>query len=88
MGTVSLAAVHRIADPPVPVLVDDNGGTWPGQVLGWRGDRVYVTYKSGIGLRHLTARLLCLLLRLSSKDRAVPPSLLAPAYGAAFRRTG
>jgi len=37
---------------------------------------------------HLHARLPCLLLRLSSKDRAVPPSLLAPAYGAAFRRTG
>jgi len=54
MGTVSRPAVHRIADPPVPVLVDDNGGTWPGQVLGWRGDRVYVTYMSGIGLRHLT----------------------------------
>jgi hypothetical protein len=47
-------AVHRTADPPVPVLVDDNGGTWPGQVLGWRGDRVYVTYSSGIGMKHLT----------------------------------
>jgi len=40
---VTYPADHRTADPPIPVLVDDNGGTWPGQALGWRGDRVYVT---------------------------------------------
>ncbi|GAC1570001.1 MAG: hypothetical protein NVS3B18_01720 [Candidatus Dormibacteria bacterium] len=45
---------HGSADPPIPVMVDDNGGTWPGQALGWRGERVYVTYSSGVGLRHLT----------------------------------
>lgn len=42
------------ADPPILVEVDDNGGRWPGLVLGWRGDRVYVTYSSGVGLKHLT----------------------------------
>lgn len=46
--------LHRTADPPIPVEVDDNGGIWPGHVLGWRGDRVYVTYLSGVGLKHLT----------------------------------
>lgn len=46
--------MHRTCDPAIPVEVDDNGGTWPGRVLGWRGDRVYVTYNSGIGLKHLT----------------------------------
>lgn len=44
----------RYADPPIPVLVNDNGGTWPGNVLGWRGERVYVSYYSGVGLQHLT----------------------------------
>lgn len=47
-------SVHRTADRPIPVLVDDNGGPWPGLVLGWRGDRVYVNYFSGVGLQHLT----------------------------------
>lgn len=47
-------AVHRTADPPVPVLIDDNGGTWQGLVLAWRADRVYVTYATGVGLKHLT----------------------------------
>lgn len=42
------------ADSPIAVEVDDSGRTWPGQVLGWRGDRVYVTYSSGVGLKHLT----------------------------------
>lgn len=51
---MSEPTVHRTADPPIPVDVDDHGETWPGHVLGWRGDRVYVTYSSGVGLKHLT----------------------------------
>lgn len=54
IGRVTSPAVHRVADPPVPVEVDDSGGTWPGLVLGWRGDRVYVRYSEGPGLTHLT----------------------------------
>lgn len=48
-----LDPVHRTCDPPVEVTVEDSGGTWPGHVLGWRGERVYVTYNTGIGLKHL-----------------------------------
>jgi hypothetical protein len=50
---VTVLVPHRTADPPVSVEVDVDGMTWRGQVLGWRGDRVYVTYNSGIGLKHL-----------------------------------
>jgi hypothetical protein len=46
-------APYRAVDPPVAVLVDDNGSIWPGFALGWRRDRVYVTYNSGVGMRHL-----------------------------------
>lgn len=54
MGGMTSSAVHRTCDPPVPVEVDDVGGTWPGLVLGWRGERVYVHYSEGPGLNHRT----------------------------------
>lgn len=41
-------------DPPIPVLVHDNGGTWPVHALGWNGGQVYVEDNSGVGLKHLT----------------------------------
>jgi len=47
MGTVSLAAVHRIADPPVPVLSTTRRNLARAGARLAR-DRVYVTYKSGV----------------------------------------
>lgn len=42
------------AQEPIPAMITDQGATWPGLVLGWQGDRCYVTYNSGVGLKHLT----------------------------------
>lgn len=62
------------ADPPIPVLVDDNGGTWPGNALGWRGDRVYVNYWSGVGMQHLTWVPAGRVRRVENDKNAPPPA--------------
>jgi hypothetical protein len=40
------------ADSPVFVRVTIRGEQWDGMVLGWRGERVYVQYRSPAG-QHL-----------------------------------
>jgi len=35
------------------VLVTVDGQQWPGLVIGWRGDRVDVIWKTGVGMTHV-----------------------------------
>jgi len=41
------------ASPIVPVTVTVNGQQWPGLVIGWRGEQVDVTWRTGAGRRHV-----------------------------------
>jgi hypothetical protein len=45
---------YRRCEPPVPVLVHVPGEStpFPGFVEGWRGQRVKVTWNSGVGMKH------------------------------------
>ena len=59
MEDVSEPVVHSprppyvAAEPVVPVRVQVGGVERLGEVLGWRGERVYVRYRTGAG-NHLS----------------------------------
>jgi hypothetical protein len=38
---------------PIPVRARVRGFQVDAQVLGWRGEQVYLTWSSGVGMRHL-----------------------------------
>lgn len=40
-------------DEEVPVEVLEHGEWWPGFADAWRGDRVSVRYRKGVGMTHL-----------------------------------
>ena len=44
---------YRPLADPVPVLVTVAGRELPGTALGWRGQRVYLSWIVGRGLQHL-----------------------------------
>lgn len=37
------------AEQPIPVIAAVNGQRWPGEVNSWRGERVYVRWRTGAG---------------------------------------
>ncbi len=48
-----MSAPYVSAPDPVEVTVTVDGKQWPGLVIGWRGDRVDVTWTTGIGATHI-----------------------------------
>lgn len=48
-----LLAPYVTAEPAVPVRVHVADQERAGEVLGWRGERVYVRWSGGPGLNHL-----------------------------------
>ncbi len=48
-----MTAPYVNAPDPIDVLVTVDEQRWPGLVIGWRGERVDVTWTTGIGMTHV-----------------------------------
>jgi len=53
LAAADLDAPLVMAAAPIAVEVTVDGGSWPGNALGWRGSRVYLRWSTGVGELHL-----------------------------------
>ncbi len=50
---MTLGQPYVNAPEPAEVLVTADGQQWPGLVIGWRGERVDVTWRTGVGMTNV-----------------------------------
>jgi len=53
LAAADLDAPLVMAAAPISVEATVDGGSWPGNALGWRGSRVYLQWSTGVGELHL-----------------------------------